>query len=95
MDRDEVLEILRDRKPILMKRFGVDRIGIFGSVARNEAHSDSDVDVVVEMKPNLFGRVELKADLESRLGKPVDVVRYRQKMPPRLKDRIDREAIYV
>lgn len=95
MTRDEVLNVLRERKPNLKERFGVNRIGIFGSVARDEAGSQSDVDVVVQMEPNLFRRVELKAHLESCLGRPVDVVRYRQKMPPHLKDRIDHEAIYV
>jgi len=53
------------------------------------------VDIVVEMEPNLFLRAGLKAELTSRLGKPVDVVRYRQGMNERLKRRIDQEACYA
>jgi len=95
ISRDEVLRELRHMKEELKVRYGVTRIGIFGSVARNETKTDSDVDVVVEMKPNLFMRAVLKAELESRLGKSVDVVRYRQGMNRYLKARIDRDAIYV
>ncbi len=95
ISRDEVLRELRHMKEELKVRYGVTRIGIFGSVARNETKTDSDVDVVVEMKPNLFMRAVLKAELESRLGKSVDVVRYRQGMNRYLKARIDRDALYV
>jgi len=64
-------------------------------VARSETKTASDVDVIVEMKPNLFMRAGLKAELESRFGKSVDVVRYRKGMSPYLKARIDRDALYV
>jgi len=95
LSRDDILHQLRLLKEQLQVRYGVTRIGVFGSVARNEANSDSDVDIVVEMTPNLFMRAALKAELESRLGKSVDVVRYRQGMNNYLRKRIDREALYV
>jgi len=95
ISRDDVLHELRLMKEQLQVRYGVTRIGVFGSVAGGEAHANSDADVVVEMKPNLFMRAGLKAELTSRLGKPVDVVRYRQGMNSRIKNRIDREAYYV
>ncbi|MBW2196033.1 MAG: nucleotidyltransferase domain-containing protein [Deltaproteobacteria bacterium] len=95
ISRDEVFRELRHVKEELKVRYGVTRIGIFGSVARSEIKTDSDVDVVVEMKPNLFMRAGLKAELESRFGKSVDVVRYRQGMNRHLKARIDRDALYV
>ena len=71
------------------------RIGIFGSVARGEATSASDIDIVVHMIPDLLQRVRLKAELESLFGKSVDVIRYRPSMNPYLKARIDQEARYV
>jgi predicted nucleotidyltransferase len=95
MSRDEVLRELRHMKDEFKERYGVTRIGIFGSVARSEIKTDSDVDVVVEMKPNLFMRASLKAELESHFGKSVDVVRYRKSMNRYLKARIDRDALYV
>ena len=92
---DDVLCELRNMKEQLQARYRIRRIGIFGSLARGEAEADSDVDIVVEMEPNLFLRAGLQAELASRLGKPVDVVRYRKGMNERLKRRIDREACYV
>jgi uncharacterized protein len=91
----DVIKKLRHLKPQLEQRYGVTRIGIFGSVARNEAHSESDVDIVVNMAPDLLKRVSLKAELELFFGKKVDVVRYWHGMNHYLKARIDQEAIYV
>jgi predicted nucleotidyltransferase len=79
----------------LEERYGVTRLGIFGSVARDEATYKSDVDVVVEMAPDLFGRVSLKEELETILVAKVDLVRYWRRMNHYLKSRIDRDAHYV
>ncbi len=95
MRRDKVLNILMKHKQELRDRYGVTRLGIFGSVARDEAAESSDVDVVVDMEPNLFARVRLKEDLESFLGTRVDLVRYWRRMNHYLKKRIDKEAYYV
>lgn len=71
-------------------------LGYFGSYARNEATPESDVDVVFETDhPDLFMTAMLKQDLEAFLNHPVDVVRLRDAMNPRLKARIEREATYV
>lgn len=96
LDRSKVLEILRQIKPSLQEKYGVTRLGIFGSVARDEATETSDVDVVMEMEqPNLFMRVHIKEELENALDKPVDVIRYRERMNTFLKRRIDLDAVYV
>ena len=92
---NDVIEKLRHLKPELKKRYGVTCIGIFGSVARNEAQSGSDIDIVVDMAPDLLKRVSLKAELELLFGKKVDVVRYWHGMNYYLKARIDQEAVYV
>ena len=95
MRREAALKVLREHKQEFEERYGVTRLGIFGSVARDEAVDSSDVDVVVEMAPNLFGRVSLKEELETILGAKVDLVRYWRRMNHYLKSRIDREAHYV
>ncbi len=95
LSRDDVLRELRVVKDHLRTRYGVMRIGVFGSMARGETDVESDVDVVVQMEPNLFLRAALKSELSALLCKPVDVVRYRKGMNERLKQRIDREARYV
>jgi uncharacterized protein len=59
MRREEVLNILRAHKPELSAKYGVIRLGICGSVARNEATDASDVDIVVEMPPDLFRMVHM------------------------------------
>ena len=95
MRREQVLNVLREHKKELEEQYGITRLGIFGSVARDEAVDSSDVDVVVEMKPDLFARVSLKEELETILKTKVDVVRYWRRMNHYLKRRIDREAYYV
>ncbi|MHB8255458.1 MAG: nucleotidyltransferase family protein, partial [Acidiferrobacter sp.] len=47
MNRQRVLELLSRSKPELRARFGVVRLALFGSTARDEATADSDVDVLV------------------------------------------------
>lgn len=94
--RDQTLEVLRSLKVELSQRYGITALGIFGSVARGEAQSTSDVDVVVKMQePNLFTLVHVKEDLEEALHEHVDIVHYRERMNSFLKHRIDREAVYV
>jgi predicted nucleotidyltransferase len=95
-NRETILQELRRIKPDLEKQYGVTKIGIFGSFARNEIREDSDVDVVVEMnEPDLFYMVHIKDALEERFQMSVDVIRYRAIMNKYLKARIDREAVYV
>jgi predicted nucleotidyltransferase len=94
--RETVLQELRKLKPDLEQQYGVTKIGIFGSFARNEIHGNSDVDVVAEMRePDPFYMVHIKETLEENFKRPVDVIRYRAIMNRRLKARIDREAVYV
>jgi uncharacterized protein len=94
-ERKRILATLAQISPLLREKYGVTKIGIFGSVARDQAGPDSDIDIVVEMYPDLFKRVCLKMELESVLGKKVDVVRYRKRMNWFLKKRIDNEGLYV
>ena len=65
MKRDQALHMLSSHKAELEERYGVKKVGIFGSVARNSARDDSDIDIVVEMEPNILLRVHLKEELES------------------------------
>ena len=95
MRRKEALNLLQDHKQELKERYGITKLGIFGSVARDEAVDSSDVDVVVEMAPDMFARANLKEELETILGARVDVVRYWRRMNYYLKNRIDKEACYV
>ena len=72
------------------------RLGVFGSVARDEAGAESDVDIVFETDaPNLFRTAHLREELEQWLARPVDIVRLRPTMNSALRERILLEARYV
>jgi predicted nucleotidyltransferase len=76
--------------------FGIVRIGVFGSAARDDVDEESDVDIVVEIaEPDLLTLVGIKEELEEPLQRPVDVVRCRENMNRFLKQRIERDAVCV
>lgn len=94
--REDALEALRRHKGEFERLYGVTKLGVFGSVARDEATEESDVDVVVRLRePKLFSIVRIKEDLEAELGRHVDIIHYREQMNFFLKMRIDRDAVYV
>ena len=76
MRRAEALAILSPHRTELKQEFGVASLALFGSVARDEAGPDSDVDILVEFSetPGLSEYMRLKWWLEGRLGRPVDLV---------------------
>lgn len=76
--------------------YGIDRMGIFGSVARGENKEKSDIDIYYEGEPlSLFKLAALKEELEEILEHPVDIVRMRESMNLLLKNRILNDGIYV
>lgn len=95
MRRDEVVKILRQHWAVL-NSLGIRSLSIFGSVTRNEAQSDSVVDVLVELKPPItFDRyMDVKIDLEDRLGTRVDLVSWRS-LKPQIWAVVEQEAIRV
>jgi predicted nucleotidyltransferase len=94
--REEVFALVRMFMERQKSEYRLVSLGVFGSFARGEAQSDSDVDIVFETNaPNLFRTARMKAELEELLARRVDVVRLRERMNPRLKQRIQREARYV
>jgi predicted nucleotidyltransferase len=62
----------------VLKRFGVKRASLFGSLARGEGGRESDVDILVEFEPekSLLDLACLKLELEETLGRRVDVLTY-------------------
>lgn len=96
MRREKILEFLKQYKLEKGQNYTINRIGIFGSAARDEMASESDVDIVVELEQaDLFYLVRIKNDLKEIFKRDVDIIRYNSKMNPFLKKRIDKEAYYV
>lgn len=96
MNRQEALQALSRIKPELARRFGVVRLALFGSIARNEARPGSDVDVVVSFdgpatSERYFG---VQFSLEDVLGCPVDLVTEKA-LRPELRPYIEKEAVNV
>lgn len=94
MRRDEALAILRAHTDEYA-RFHVKSLALFGSVARDEAGPDSDVDILVEFDGSpvgLFGFIDLKDYLEEILGRAVDLVMIKA-VHTGIRERIAREAI--
>lgn len=75
MKQEAVLQILKHKIDELTEQFGVKSLLLFGSVARNEATSASDVDLLVEFNRPVgyFGLFALQDYLEKLLGCPVDL----------------------
>ena len=76
MRKEKALDILAAHRQELRERFGVKSLRLFGSVARDEASEQSDVDVVVDFDetPSLFGFLRLQGYLQGLLGTKVDLV---------------------
>ena len=91
---EQVLALLRSHQNEWRQRYQLKRIGLFGSTARNEATTSSDVDVRVELDPlTPFATVHLKQELEALLQRPVDLVRLRERMNPALRQAILQEGV--
>ncbi len=78
----QILEILRREKPELARRYGLKRLALFGSYAREDQREDSDVDILVEVEPPIGLRfVELADQIEDALGIRTEVVSRRAVKP--------------
>ena len=81
-----------------LRKLGIGKAGIFGSVVRGEDGPGSDIDILLELQPDhhltLLSLVELEDDLSSKLDKKVDLV-IGSSMKPLIKERAYREVVYV
>jgi uncharacterized protein len=96
LDRQGILQRLRVLRPEIAERFEVDRIGLFGSAARDALTEDSDIDLLVAFRgrATLDGYFGLKGYLEQALGHRVDLVTERG-LKPLARASIERDLIRV
>ena len=96
LTKNEYLQKLREFKQQYSSEYGIERIGIFGSVARNEQTENSDIDIYYEGKSlGLKSLVEFPVQLEKFLGTSVDVVRKHSNMSHSFFNRIMKDIIYA
>ena len=93
--RRDIEEIKQKISPIL-KRYGIKKAGLFGSVARGGMKEDSDIDMLVEIENpiSLLDFIKIKLEIEKTLGREVDLVEY-DTIKPLLKKRILNEEIRI
>ena len=93
---EEILSILDHTKPELERRFGVRRIGLYGSYAHGTQTESSDIDLVVELKePKFDALAGLYIYMEQVLGREVDIRRLSKKIDTPFMRRIERDALFV
>jgi predicted nucleotidyltransferase len=97
MNKHEAIEVLRRHQGDLRAR-GVQHAALFGSLARDEADPQSDIDIMIELAPNasldIFAYVELKSFIAGLFSGPVDVVN-RDALKPYVRPTATADSIYA
>jgi hypothetical protein len=96
MRRQNILKILAENRSEIGSRFGVASLSLFGSIARDEAATESDVDIIVTFvqTPGIFGFLELKEYLEKLLQCSVDLVT-KNALKKQFREQILQEALHA
>ena len=96
--RDQILEFLSQNKKLFRDRYHIVRLGLFGSYARGDQNSRSDIDLLVEFEENTQDLYDLKLQLKDffkdKLGIEIDICREKY-IKPRIKKSILKETVYV
>lgn len=94
--KKEYIQLIREYLDSTARKYGVTKMGLFGSVARDEQVDDSDIDIAYEGQANIFIRIRMKAELEKLLGCKVDIIRLHKNMADTLFGReVEKDIIYV
>ena len=98
IQKHDILIFLSNNKELFHKQFNIDKIGIFGSFARNEQTENSDIDIIIVMSDNteeIFEkRLALRELISKYFSRQVDVC-HEKAIKPIFKSMILKEAIYV
>lgn len=96
LGRDQILSMLKVYYSYNKSSLGIERIGLFGSFARNEGRADSDIDIIITLsKPDLFLYATIANQLETVFGRHIDIISSKSQFPEAFKNRLEEEAIYV
>ena len=93
----ELVAYLRDKKAFFREKFGVTRMGVFGSFSRGRQNIKSDIDLVVEFeksRKNIHTYLQLRRMLEKELSRKVDLG-FEHSLKPFVRERIKEKVIYV
>lgn len=95
---ETIKQKIASEKDYLLKTYGIEEIGIFGSFARGDNTEDSDIDIAIELNRKVpvgfFAFARMKFYLEDLLGRKVDLV-IKSGIKPIIKDTILHQLIIV
>ena len=94
MHKEDIIDFLTKHKQMLLEKYHVTNIGLFGSYAKGNYTDKSDIDILVDMPSSFDLYYDLKEFLEISFSKPVDLGLYHN-MRSLIKKKIDKEIIYV
>ncbi len=97
LTKQDILEYLESKKDELYSKYGLVKIGLFGSYARETYHDKSDIDIAIEIqkdKKSLHNFLGIKRELEKNLNKKVDLGIF-SSLKKRAKIMIEKEIVYV
>lgn len=98
LNQQSILKFLSENKSFFRERYNVEKIGIFGSFARNEEGPESDVDILIELENNVANVFDLKWSLreflKNKFQREVDICNTKH-IKPFAKEYILKDAIYV
>jgi uncharacterized protein len=91
----QILQVLRDHKPELQRKYPISRLGVFGSYARGEATEKSDIDIAVEITgPMGLSFVAMADEIEELFGIKTDVIPKRA-IKPQYLPFVEKDIVYV
>ncbi|MCX6052317.1 MAG: nucleotidyltransferase domain-containing protein [Campylobacterales bacterium] len=91
MTKHDVLNYLKEHYQEFKNQYNVEKIGLFESYARDEATPESDINIFVKMKPNMFDMIAIKEQIEEDLHAKVDI----KNMKPLFLEMIHKDLIYA
>ena len=96
MQKEEILNFIREHKSLLQEKYAVSKIGLFGSYAKDLATEKSDIDFyVVFSEKTLDNMTGLWLYLEKAFGKKVDMIHEHPRLRKGLKRQIESEVLYA
>ena len=94
--KEEVLNILRDYKLKAQVKYGITKLGLFGSYARGNQNDKSDIDIIFDGgSPSSITIAHMESELEMLTEIPVQMTMYHDKLSERFLRNINRDVIYV
>lgn len=96
ISKTDIIRIIKTEMPFLQKKFGVVKIGLFGSYAKDEQSAESDIDILVELtEPRFEYLAGLQVYMEHKLERNVEIIRKRSKHKSKFIQQVEKNIIYV